>query len=159
MRGLSVGICLFTLVRLVSFGDSFHETVFFALFAPTGTCLCKVWRAPVVFVLWSFVRLEDGCPRRWRGPLLRWAMRSTSLSELIVLSELNVGVLRLFASDRDLAGMPALSSLAVLFSSLALFIFILFISFNSSLGVPDVGRLPDVESVRAGEWERDDDAE
>lgn len=83
-------------------------------------------------------------------------MRSISLSELSVLSELNVGVLRLFASDRDLAGVLALSSL---FSSLALFIFILFISVNSSLRVPDVGRLPDVESVRAGEWERDDDAE
>lgn len=79
-----------------------------------------------------------------------------SLSELSVLSELNVGVLRLFASDRDLAGVLALSSL---FSSLTLFIFILFISVNSSLRVPDVGRLPDVESVRAGEWERDDDAE
>lgn len=82
-----------------------------------------------------------------------------SLSELSVLSELNVGVLRLFASDRDLAGVLALSSLAVLFSSLALFIFILFIAVNSSLRVPDVDRLPDVESVRAGEWERDDDAE
>lgn len=82
-----------------------------------------------------------------------------SLSELSVLSELNVGVLRLFASDRDLTGVLALSSLAGLLSSLALFIFILFISVNSSLRVPDVGRLPDVESVRAGEWERDDDAE
>ena len=82
-----------------------------------------------------------------------------SLSELSVLSELNVGVLRLFASDRDLEDVPALSSLAVRFSSLVLFIFILFISFNSCLGVPDVGRLPDVESVRAGEWERDEDAE
>lgn len=158
-RGLSVGICLFTLVRLVSFGDSFHETVFFALFAPTRTCLCEICRAPVVFVFWSFVRLDDGCPLRWRGPLLRCALRSMSLSELSVLSELNEGVLRLFASDRDLAGVPALSSLAVLFSSLAVFIFILFIFFNSSLGVPEVGRLPDVESVRAGEWERDDDAE
>ena len=76
-----------------------------------------------------------------------------------MLSELNVGVLRLFESARDLAGVPALSSLAVLFSSLVLFIFILFTLFSSSLGVPEVGRLPDVESVRAGEWERDDDAE
>ena len=82
-----------------------------------------------------------------------------SLSELSVLSELNVGVLRLFESARDLAGVPALSSLAVLFSSLVLFIFILFTLFSSSLGVPEVGRLPDVESVRAGEWERDDDEE
>ena len=159
MWGLSVGICLFTLVRLVSFGDSFHETVFFPLFAPTGTCLCRLWRVPVAFVLWSFVRLDDGCPRRWRGPLLRWALRSMSLSELSVLSELNVGILRLFASDRDLAGAPALSSLIVLLSSLALFIFNVLISFNSSLGVPDAGRLPDVESVRAGEWERDEDEE
>lgn len=157
-RGLWVGICLFTLVGLESLADSFHETVFFALFAPTGTCRCKIWRAPVVFVLRSFVLL-DGCPRRWRGPLLRRALCSTSLSELIVLSELNVGVLRLFASNRDLAGVPALSSLAVLFSSLPVFVFILLISFNSTLRVPDVGRLPDVESVRAGEWERDDDAE
>ena len=76
-----------------------------------------------------------------------------------MLSELNVGVLRLFASNRDLAGVPALSSLAVLFSSLPVFVFILLISLNSTLRVPDVGRLPDVESVRAGEWERDDDAE
>ena len=158
-RGLSVGICLFIFVKLVSFGDSFHETVFFVLFAPTGTCLCNILRAPVVFVLWSFGRLEDGCPRRWRGPLLRWALRSMSLSELSVLSELNVGVLRMFASDRDLAGVTALSSLAVLFSSLALFIFILIFSFSSSPGVQDLGRFPDVEFVRAGEWERDDDAE
>lgn len=82
-----------------------------------------------------------------------------SLSELSVLSELNDVFFRLFACDRNLEGVPALSSPTVLFSSRALFILILFISFKSSLGVPEVGRLPDVESVRAGEWERDDDAE
>lgn len=82
-----------------------------------------------------------------------------SLSELSELSELNEGVFLLLANDRILAGVPALSSLAVFFSSREVFSFILLISFKSSLGVPDVGRLPDVESVRAGEWERDDDGE
>lgn len=159
MRGLSLGICLFTFVVLVSLGDSFHETVFFVLFPPAGDCLYNACRTPVVFVLCSFVRLEDGCPRRWRGPLVRLPLRSMSLSELSVLSELNDVFLRLFACDRNLEGVPALSSLTVLLSSRALFIFILFISFKSSLGVPEVGRLPDVESVRAGEWERDDDGE
>lgn len=153
MRGLSLGLCLFTFGVLVSLGDSFHDTVFFVLFPPAGDCLCNVGRAPVVFVLCSFVRLEDGCFRRWRG------LRSISLSEVGVLSELNVGVLRLFASNRNLEGVPTLSSFTVLFSSRAVFILIFSISFKSSLGVPEVGRLPEVESVRAGEWERDDDAE
>lgn len=79
-----------------------------------------------------------------------------SLSEL---SELNDGVLRLFESDLTLDGVPALSSPAVLFSALAVFVFILLISSKFFLCVPDVGRLPNVESVRVGEWERDDDEE
>lgn len=76
-----------------------------------------------------------------------------------MLSELSDGGLRLFASDLILDGVPVLSSLAFLFSALVVTAFVLFISLKSSLGVPDVGRLPDVESVRVGEWERDDDGE
>lgn len=72
-----------------------------------------------------------------------------------MLSELSDGGLRLFASDLILDGVPVLSSLAFLFSAVVVTAFVLFIS----LGVPDVGRLPDVESVRVGEWERDDDGE
>ena len=75
-----------------------------------------------------------------------------------MLSELNGDNLRLFASDLNLEGVPTLSSRAVPFSCLALFAFILFTSFNFP-GVPEVGRLPDVESVRAGEWEREDEGE
>lgn len=76
-----------------------------------------------------------------------------------MLSELSDGGLRLFASDLILDGVPVLSSLAFLFSALVVTAFFLFISLKSSLGVPNVGRLPDVESVRVGEWERDDDGE
>lgn len=76
-----------------------------------------------------------------------------------MLSELSDGGLRLFASDLILDGVPVLSSLAFLFSAVVVTAFVLFISLKSSLGVPDVGRLPDVESVRVGEWERDDDGE
>ena len=31
--------------------------------------------------------------------------------------------------------------------------------FSFAVYVPEFGRLPDVESVRAGEWDRDDDGE
>ena len=75
-----------------------------------------------------------------------------------MLSELNEGDLRLFGSDRNLEGVPTLTvSFVDFLSSRTVFICMSFFSFR--VYVPEFGRLPDVESVRAGEWDRDDDGE
>ena len=144
-RGFSLKISFLWSVCALLVGVSFQETVLLVFFFSLKAFSATFWRWTFKFPsLSSFVRWEAVYPRRDRGPLLRCILSSLSLSELIVLSELIAGVLRLI-----LKSVPALPSLAVLFSyvlAVALLRFSLFESFLELF-------------VWSGDWERDEDGE
>ena len=145
-RGLLTPICSFWSV--CSLRDSFQGPVLLIFLFSLSSVL---WRGPVIFPLCCFILLVTKFARRIRGALLRCLPSSTSLSELIVLSELLAGALRLFAIGFGLDGVSVLSFLVAFLAYELTVALLLFSLLNSSLELP--------EFVRGGDWERDEDGE